>query len=77
MGVYPFGGIYDRFGFTRRNELMEAPPRNPLPENAMSADCGDAGRDGYTVVSRASRITGERNISHATPEFEGPKLEDY
>jgi hypothetical protein len=30
-------------------------PANPLPENAKSLDTGDAGKDGYTVLSRASR----------------------
>lgn len=72
--VYPFGGIYDRFGYTRRNGLVEAPPVNPLPENAMKMDSGNAGRDGYTVLSRADRFTGERPLSNSEPFFEGPKM---
>jgi hypothetical protein len=51
---------------------VDAPALNPLPENAKTADCGDAGRDGYTVLARANRYNGERPISgrddpHASP----------
>jgi hypothetical protein len=74
VAVYPYSGIYDPIGFARRNELLEAKPVNPLPENAMSNESGDAGRDGYTVYSRANRYNGERTISQVTPEFEGPKM---
>lgn len=77
VGLYRYGGLYDPIGYPRRNGLVDAPAKNPEPENAKIADCGDAGRDGYTVTSRASRFTGERELSHTTPEFEGPKLEDY
>jgi len=75
--LFRFGGFYDPIGFQRRNQPMDAPAANPLPENAKQADCGDAGRDGYTVLSRANRATGERKLQHATPMFEGPELEDY
>jgi hypothetical protein len=65
------------YDFTSRNEPMEAKPLNPLPENAMSADTGNAGRDGYTVLSRASRATGER-ITVGDPRYEAPRSsEDY
>lgn len=77
VGYIEYGGFYDPIGRARRNGLVDAPAKNPLPENAKIADCGDAGRDGYTVTSRASRVTGERELSRATPEPEGPKLEDY
>lgn len=77
VGLYRYAGLYDPIGYARRNELMDAPAVNPLPENAKVLDSGDAGRDGYSVFARADRTTGERNISRATPEFEGPKLEDY
>lgn len=73
MGVYPFGGIYEPIGFSRRNGLLEVPPANPLPDNAMSNDSGNAGRDGYSVLSRASRYSGERPISRAEPFYEGPR----
>lgn len=72
MGVYPFGGIYDPIGFPRRNGLLEVPPTNPLPDNAMNGESGNAGLDGYTVLSRANRYTGERTISRADPFYEGP-----
>lgn len=77
VGLYRYGGLYDPIGHARRNELVDAPAVNSLPENAMKADCGNAGLDGYTVLSRANRVTGERKLSNVTPEFEGPKLEDY
>ncbi len=57
MALLPYSGYYP---IPRRNEPVEAPPLNPLPENAKTADTGDAGRDGYSVLSRASRFTGER-----------------
>jgi hypothetical protein len=75
--LFRFGGFYDPIGYARRNQPMTLPEANPLPENAKVLDCGDAGRDGYTVLSRASRVTGERTLKHATPMFEGPELEDY
>jgi hypothetical protein len=71
--IYPYAGIYDRWGYTRRNGLLEAPAVNPLPPNRMSNNTGDAGRDGYTVLSRADRNFGERQISRAEPFYEAPK----
>lgn len=76
MPVYPYGGLYNRFGYPRRNDLVELPEMNPLPENKKTLETGDAGLDGYTVYSRASRYDGDRPISHATPQFEGPKLNE-
>jgi len=35
-------------------------PSNPLPENDKTSATGDAGRDGYTCLSRADRVTGVR-----------------
>lgn len=65
------------YDFTSRNEPMEAKALNPLPDNAMQADSGNAGRDGYSVLSRASRATGER-ITVGDPRFEAPRTsEDY
>lgn len=77
VGLYRYGGLYDPIGYERRNQLVEAPAVNPLPENAKIADCGDAGRDGYTVLSRADRTTGERKLNRTVPEYGGPKMEDY
>lgn len=77
VGLIGGGGLYDPIGYARRNGQVEAPAKNPLPENAKIADCGDAGRDGYTVLSRANRATGERTLAHTTPEYTGPVLEDY
>ena len=76
---FPYGGIYSPFGRAPRNQPVEAPACNPLPDNAMSNDTGNAGLDGYSVLSRASRMTGERPISGPNaPQYEGPRLsEDY
>lgn len=76
MPVYPYRAIYPPFGYSRRNEPVELPDCNPLPDNAMSNDTGDAGRDGYTVLSRASRHTGERPMINGIPQYEGPRLDE-
>lgn len=76
MVGYPYQGIYDPFGYQRRNRLVESPAVNPLPSNAMKLDCGDAGQDGYSVLSRASRHSGQRPDIGGTEEFLGPRLED-
>lgn len=47
-------------GEARRNQPVDLTPINPLPENAKSSDSGNAGRDGYSVLSRANRYNGER-----------------
>lgn len=39
--------------FDPRNCLETLRPVNPLPENAKTLDTGDAGKDGYSVLSRA------------------------
>lgn len=71
MSYFLYGGLYrPRPG----NEPVEAPPVNPLPENKMTLETGNAGLDGYSVLSRANRYTGERPISHATSCPEGPNL---
>lgn len=78
MGRYfPYGGEYDLPGFPNRNRTVDAPPVNPLPPNAMTADTGNAGQDGYTVYSRADRRTGWRpDIGPNYQEFHGPKPEE-
>ena len=70
----PLGGIYDDLGYSRRNEPVEIFPVNPLPDNAMSNDTGNAGADGYTVLSRASRETGRRPMINGVPQYEGPNM---
>lgn len=76
MAGYPYQGIYDPFGFQRRNRPVDLPDCNPLPPNKMKADTGDAGQDGYSVLSRANRFDGERPDIGGRPEFQGPNLED-
>jgi len=76
MAGYPYQGIYDPFGYQRRNRNIAADPVNPLPANAIKADCGDAGQDGYSVLSRASRYSGERPDIGGEDEFLGPRPED-
>ena len=70
----PLGAIYDQFGYSRRNEPVEILPVNPLEANKMALDTGNAGADGYTVLSRASRDTGRRPMINGTPQYEGPNM---
>lgn len=60
------------FGEAKRNQPVDLPPANPLPPNRMSSDTGDAGLDGYSVLSRASRATGVRPATGGTPDYWGP-----
>jgi len=43
-----------------RNVPEAVRPANPLPDNQKTSATGDAGRDGYTCLSRADRETGVR-----------------
>jgi hypothetical protein len=54
------------------NDPCVVPAKNPKPENAMSNDTGNAGLDGYTCLSRASRYSGVRPAIGAEPEYPGP-----
>lgn len=56
---------------------VDAKALNPLPENAKTADTGNAGRDGYTVLSRANRYDGERSIHGTVEQFGAINLKDY
>lgn len=76
MAFYPFGGDYPPFGYARRNQPVEVRPVNPLPENKMSSDTGDAGLDGYSVLSRADRYSGQRPSIDGRPEYWGPREEE-
>lgn len=73
---YPYGALYSPIGRARRNQPVAIPAVNPLPDNAMSHDTGNAGLDGYTVLSRANRYDGERPMINGVPQFEGPKLSE-
>jgi len=42
----------------------------------MQADVGDAGRDGYSVLSRADRYSGQRPAINGRPEYWGPRMEE-
>jgi len=76
MPLYPYGGIYAPFGEARRNQPVDLKPANPLPENRMSSSTGDAGLDGYSVLSRADRYTGQRPDINGRPEYWGPRPEE-
>jgi hypothetical protein len=60
-------------GINPRNDPLKLTPANPLPPNAMSNNTGDAGLDGYSVLSRASRETGERPRIGGESEYWGPR----
>lgn len=72
MRGYCIGGFYG----SGRNEPVEVPECNPLPPNKMSNDTGNAGADGYSVLSRASRIDGWRPPVGGRPADFGPTLND-
>lgn len=67
-----YGGLYQ----DGRNEPVDIPAKNPLPQNKMNAETGNAGLDGYTVLSRANRATGSRPPVGGYPVHEGPQLDD-
>lgn len=64
------------FGEARRNQPVDLKPANPLAPNKMSSNTGDAGLDGYSVLSRANRITDERSPVEGTPDYWGPRQTD-
>lgn len=76
MTFYPSGSLYPPFGEARRNQPVELRPANPLPENRMVAATGDAGLDGYSVLSSASRFSGMRPSIDGRPEYWGPRAEE-
>lgn len=71
MPFYPYEGFY---GEPKRNEPVAVRPANPLPDNAKSSDTGNAGRDGYTVLSRANPYTKVRPSISGHPEPLGPDM---
>lgn len=72
----PYGALYEPFGHARRNDPIAVEAVNPIEDNAMSHDTGNAGRDGYTVLSRANRYDGRRPFINGVPQYEGPKLSE-
>jgi hypothetical protein len=52
-----------------QNETCDLPAKNPQPQNAMSNDTGNAGLDGYSCLSRASRRTGVRPAIGVESEY--------
>jgi hypothetical protein len=57
--------------FSRPNQPMRKPFRNP-EERHYESSTGDAGRDGYTVLSRADRETNRRPPADgAEPVYRG------
>jgi hypothetical protein len=76
MGFYPYGGVYPPFGEARRNQPVNVKPANPLPENPMTSDTGNAGLDGYSVLSRADRYSGQRPSIDGRPDYWGPRPEE-
>jgi len=49
---------------------------NPLPENVKTSATGDAGRDGYTCLSRAERETGVRPPAGGGTRVDWPPKSD-
>jgi hypothetical protein len=66
MARYPY--------YQGRDENAVIPDENPLPPNPMNADTGNAGLDGYTVLSRASRYSGLRPAVGGVAEYPFPNL---
>lgn len=63
------------FGEAKRNQPVDLEPANPLPPNKHRSDCGDAGLDGYSVLSRANPVTGVRPAIDGVPQYDGPNME--
>jgi hypothetical protein len=70
----PYGGLYPPFGEAPRNQPVDVPACNPLPPNKMSDDTGNAGADGYSVLSQANPRTGVRPSIDGIPQYEGPNM---
>ena len=73
-----YSGIYTSHPPNRPNQPLEARALNPRdPTHERKPETGNAGYDGYTVLSRASRRTGERFIvGSPEQEFYGPNLNE-
>lgn len=63
------------YGHCRRNEPVMLEDRRP-ETRTMDNTTGDAGRDGFTVLSAADRETGIRPRIGGIPTYPGPRYED-
>jgi hypothetical protein len=61
------------FGIPNRNVPVRLTAQNPLPDNKLSSDCGNAGRDGYSCRSTADRKTGIRPSVGGVPVRDEPR----
>lgn len=52
---------------------VQIEPKRP-DNRAMDSSTGDAGRDGYTRLSRADRETGVRQPVGSDPVYAGPRI---
>jgi hypothetical protein len=59
-----------------RNVPERLKPANPLPANKQISATGDAGRDGYTCLSRADRLTGVRPPAGGGTRVDWPPKSD-
>ena len=59
-----------------RNVPEKVRPANPLPANDKRSATGDAGRDGYTCLSRAERETGVRPPAGGATRVDWPPKSD-
>jgi hypothetical protein len=59
-----------------RNVPEKIEPENPLPANRKVTATGDAGRDGYTCLSRADRETGVRPSAGGLTRVDWPPKTD-
>lgn len=65
--------MYGYWNQPKRNQPVDVEPVNPKPESPKTADTGNAGLDGYTVLARADRETGLRPMVGGTPSMQGPR----
>lgn len=73
MSAFILGGP---FGRTKRNEPVKLAPANPLPENSLDSCSGNAGRDGYSRLSRADRASDLRPSIGGIPTYWGPRMSE-
>jgi hypothetical protein len=59
----------------KRNRPIVVPAENPKPEPRKVLDVGDAGQDGYSVLSRAGREGGRRPAIGGHPAQQGPRYD--
>lgn len=68
--------MYGTYGKPMRNQPVDVDAVNPKPESPKTADTGNAGLDGYTVLARADRETGQRPMVGGTPARQGPRYSE-